>query len=291
MNTLQLACILGTVLVSVGLWLMLPRGSAVGRPLGAVLAAAGLGLWASRLPGLGDWGADTLFYLLAGVTVVSATATVTSHSPVYSAIWFAMTLLGTAGLFLFQGAQFLGVATIVVYAGAILVTFLFVLMLAQPAGTASYDRVSWEAPLSAATGGLLVGVLTLATLGVFQHPDEAVRPEPVHPAESLDREILTPEHMAHLGGQLFSSHLIGVEIAGTLLLVALVGCVAIVSQMRHVKPEPADRGAVVPSLVQFARRHGRRPFPWLRPRYCKTICWSERSCSASGWSAFSAGET
>ena len=57
-----------------------------------------------------------------------------------------MSLLGTAGLFLFQGAQFLGVATIVVYAGAILVTFLFVLMLAQPEGHAFYDRVSWEAP-------------------------------------------------------------------------------------------------------------------------------------------------
>ena len=46
---------------------------------------------------------------------------------------------------LFIGAQFLAVATVVVYAGAILVTFLFVLMLAQPEGKAAYDRVSWEA--------------------------------------------------------------------------------------------------------------------------------------------------
>ena len=63
----------------------------------------------------------------------------------YCAIWFALTLVGTAGIFMLQGAQFLGVATIVVYAGAILVTFLFVLMLAQPGGDAFYDRVSWEA--------------------------------------------------------------------------------------------------------------------------------------------------
>ena len=88
--------------------------------------------------------------MLAGVTVVSAAvATVTFRSPVYCAIWFGMSLLGTAGLFLFHGAQFLAVATVVVYAGAILVTFLFVLMLAQPEGQASYDRVSWEALLSA----------------------------------------------------------------------------------------------------------------------------------------------
>ena len=72
--------------------------------------------------------------MLAGVTVIAAAGAVTFRSPVYCAIWFALTLLGTAGLFLLQGAQFLGVATVVVYAGAILVTFLFVLMLAQPAG-------------------------------------------------------------------------------------------------------------------------------------------------------------
>ena len=54
-----------------------------------------------------------------------------------------MSLLGTAALFLLQGAQFLGIATVAVYAGAIVVTFLFVLMLAQPEGHAFYDRISW----------------------------------------------------------------------------------------------------------------------------------------------------
>ena len=73
----------------------------------------------------------------------------------YCAVWFALSLLGTAGLFLFQGAQFLGVATIVVYAGAILVTFLFVLMLAQPTGRAYYDRLCWEPLVSAVTGAVL----------------------------------------------------------------------------------------------------------------------------------------
>jgi NADH-quinone oxidoreductase subunit J len=78
-----------------------------------------------------------------------------------------MVLLGTAGLFLYQGAQFLSVATVVVYAGAILVTFLFVLMLAQPEGQAYYDRVSWEALLSAATGAVLVGMLMMVMIQSF----------------------------------------------------------------------------------------------------------------------------
>ena len=76
-------------------------------------------------------------------------------------------LLGTAGLFLFTGAQFLAVATTVVYAGAILVTFLFVLMLAQPEGKAAYDRVSWEALLAAATGIVILAVLSMTIGGVL----------------------------------------------------------------------------------------------------------------------------
>jgi len=158
---------------------------------------------------------------------------VTLRSPVYCAIWFALTLLGTAGLFLYQGAQFLGVATIVVYAGAILVTFLFVLMLAQPKGLTSYDRVSWEGMLSAATGAVLVGLLSAIIFATPPtEPTESATGIAVDAIAAADREaeILSPQHMAHLGGQLFSRHLIAVEVAGTLLLVALVGAVAIVAQ-------------------------------------------------------------
>ena len=93
-------------------------------------------------------------------TIVAAVATISFRSPVYCAIWFGMTLTGTAGLFLLAGAEFLAVATLVVYAGAILVTFLFVLMLSQPEGHTSYDRRSWEAMISAFTGAVLVGILT-----------------------------------------------------------------------------------------------------------------------------------
>ena len=89
------------------------------------------------------------------VTIVAAVATISCRSPVYCAIWFGMTLAGTAGLFLLAGAEFLAVATIVVYAGAILVTFLFVLMLSQPEGHTTYDRRSWEAPLLSARLGVI----------------------------------------------------------------------------------------------------------------------------------------
>jgi NADH-quinone oxidoreductase subunit J len=257
-----------TLLLACGLWLMLPRGASVGRSSGLLLVTISLGLFASLAPRLGEWAAQSLFLILAGVTVLAAVATVTFRNPVYSAIWFGLSLLGTASLFLFQGAQFLGVATVVVYAGAILVTFLFVLMLAQPKGQAYYDRLSWGAPLSALTGALVVGVLTLAVTSAFQNPHlpgRAVTPElrthvreartwhpvaqhtaeqagsdtpagehgPPYDAAALDGEILAGEHVARLGAQLFSKYLVAVEVAGTLLLVALVGTVAIVAQIRR----------------------------------------------------------
>ncbi len=231
MNALLITLGIATLLLAVGIWLSLPRGRAWGRAAGAVLTAAALGLLAAQSLPLGTVVGDVVFYILAGITIFAAVATVTFRNPVYSAIWFALSLLGTAGLFLFDGAQFLGVATIVVYAGAILVTFLFVLMLAQPQGQASYDRVSWAAPLSALSGALVVGLLTVVLFGVFQNPDEARRPAARFDAEQLQGEIMADQHMAHLGAQLFSKHLIAVEVAGTLLLVALVGTVAIAGRL------------------------------------------------------------
>jgi NADH-quinone oxidoreductase subunit J len=163
--------------------------------------------------------------------VVGAIATVTLRNPVYAAIWFGMTLLGTAGLFLLAGAQFLAVATVVVYAGAILVTFLFVLMLANPRGRAPYDRVSWEAFVSAATGAVIVGVLSMTVTRVLTHPD---RPKPplVVAAAQGEPAVLSDTHMARIGQDLFGRHLIAVEVAGTLLLVALVGAAVIVGRAR-----------------------------------------------------------
>jgi NADH-quinone oxidoreductase subunit J len=222
---------LGTLLFAAGMWLMLPRGAAGGRMFGTLLVAISMGLFGSQVPRLGSWVNDGVFFILAAVTVLAAVATVTFRNPVYSAIWFGLSLVGTAGLFLFQGAQFLGVATVVVYAGAILVTFLFVLMLAQPEGHAFYDRLSWAARLSALTGALVVGVLTLTVVSVFQGSAVENRPPVPFSTVALDDGILADEHMANLGAQLFSANLVAVEVAGTLLLVALVGTVAIVAQI------------------------------------------------------------
>jgi NADH-quinone oxidoreductase subunit J len=221
----------------IGIWLVLPRGRSRGRMVGAMLSAVSLGLLASQLPRLGDWSdawiEQSLFWALAAMTAIAAVATISVRSPVYSAIWFGLTLLTTAGLFLIQGAQFLAVATVVVYAGAILVTFLFVLMLAQPEGHEYYDRISWGwlpsvfAPLC---GVLIVGGLTYIVVDKDgdSHKLAALQQPPALEASQAPGGVLDDQHIATLGAQLFSRHLVSVEIAGTLLLVALVGAIAIV---------------------------------------------------------------
>jgi NADH-quinone oxidoreductase subunit J len=243
--TQQILIVAAAVLLAMGLWLMLPRGTVRGQALGVVLSAVALGLFAPQFGLLDNWVSDAVFFVMAGVTLVSAVGAVTMRSPVYCAIWFALTLLGTAGLFFFQGAQFLGVATIVVYAGAILVTFLFVLMLANPEGHALYDRLSWEAGISAGTGALLVGLLTWtiteSALAPRLSPAAAAADSPQAQTATLaaerNHDILAANHVEKLGGNLFSKYLLAVEVAGTLLLVALVGAVAIAAHGESTRGE------------------------------------------------------
>lgn len=217
------------------LWLLLPKGleSRFAWPVGLGLGVVALASFALAGHRLGSIGEESVFALVALVAVVSAAATIVTRSPVYAAIWFAMTLAGVAGVLLILGAQFLGVATIVVYAGAILVMFLFVLMLAQPSGLASYDQVSSEPMLSAIAGAVLVGLLTIS-IGRLSAP--AVADDAGQVAVTSDAAVteapddLLEDHVARLGGELFGRHLIAVEAAGVLLFVALVGAIAVVTR-------------------------------------------------------------
>jgi len=229
----------------IGVWLLLPTRLRYGKALGSLLVAIAGVLFAFDLPLLGDWASQVVLWLLAAVTLGAAIATIASQSPIYSAIWFALSLLGTAGLFLFQGAQFLAGATVVVYAGAIVVTFLFVIMLAQPEGHARYDRLTWGGLpkiLGVVSAGLLVGILTFmlgrAKQEATRPTEMAAAPAGAVAARHAEGGVLNERHVANLGRRLFGEHLLSVEVAGTLLLVALVGAVAIAIQG---KPRLAQR--------------------------------------------------
>ncbi len=228
----------GFALAALGVWMMLPGGPAGRRAPGVVVTAVGAGVLAAALPGLGGWLASGLFYVLAGMALAGGVATVCFRSPVYAAISFGLSLLGTAGLLFFQGAQFLGVATVVVYAGAILVTFLFVLMLAEPRGRTPYDRVGFGPGMAVLCGALLVALLTTALVGMAREPGGLPGPAP---ADARHDRILASQHVKQLGNELFGRHLVAIQGIGVLLLAALVGAAVIVGPGRSRLPAPAGR--------------------------------------------------
>ena len=104
-------------------------------------------------------GETVLFWLFAAAAIVCAILMITNRNPVYSALWFALVTLSVCGLFLLQSAPFLAAATVIVYAGAIVVTFVFVIMLAQQSGATVYDQRSRQPLLATVAAFLLLGAL------------------------------------------------------------------------------------------------------------------------------------
>ncbi len=111
-----------------------------------------------------------LFYTFALLAVVFGGLLVTQHNPARAALSFAVVILSTCGLFLLQAAPFLMAATTIIYAGAIVVTFLFVLMLAQQQGYSDADLRSREPLLSCIAGFVLLGALLYILTASYSDP-------------------------------------------------------------------------------------------------------------------------
>jgi NADH-quinone oxidoreductase subunit J len=136
-----------------------PRPAAPLR-VGLVTAAVAL-LFAGFfiVPATGFSAETILFYAFSAIAIIAGGLLVTQSNPARAALAFALVVLSTCGLFLLQAAPFLMAATIIIYAGAIVVTFLFVIMLAQQEGISDADQRSREPLLSTLTGFVLLGAL------------------------------------------------------------------------------------------------------------------------------------
>lgn len=149
-----------------------------------------------------------IFYGLAAVVVACTALAVTRHNLVHAVVYLVGSFLGTALLFYLLGAPFLAAVEVIVYAGAILVVFLFVLMtMKAESGERRGGAASRWVPAAA------VGALYLGVLGTLLAADPAAR-------LPLAAAAATP---GAFGRAVFTHHALAVEVASLLLLVALAG--------------------------------------------------------------------
>jgi NADH-quinone oxidoreductase subunit J len=233
--------IAGSALAAVALWAAMAQRALPVRLLGSALAAIGLLGVISALDGPGgDVTQRALFWLFTAGAIGGGVLMITGRDPVHGALWFAVTTLCVCGLFLLLSAPFLAAATIIVYAGAIIVTFMFVIMLAQQGGATAYDqRLRLPLPGSLVSffvlGALAFTLLDWQTRNAAA-ADAADQGPALVAADSADGEgqplptKVTPEQMRTLqtlGKTLFVDYLFAVELGGTLLLVATIGAIAL----------------------------------------------------------------
>jgi len=181
--------------------------------------------------------AETVFYILAACTVVSALGCISVRNPVASVMWLVAAMFGLAGIYLLLGAEFIAAIQVLVYAGAIMVLFLFVIMLLN-IGQGPSDLRSPPMRLV----GLAVGAVLLVELGALARYSAgriAVESDPMGLAALGDPTAAFPGAAQALAGTaergvvggiaepLFTTYLVPFEITSVLLLAAAVGAVVL----------------------------------------------------------------
>jgi len=162
------------------------------------------------------------FYLFGIVAVGSALLFVTRKSPVSAALWLVTTMFSLAALYVMLDAQFIGAIQVLVYAGAIMVVFLFVIMLlnlGHPSELSDARGLPWKL----AGGGVGAAILAMIFAVTRAKAPEALRLPPGYAAKQIETlGVIEP-----VAGPLFREYLLGFEVTSVLLLAAIVGAVAL----------------------------------------------------------------
>ncbi|NOT01945.1 MAG: hypothetical protein HOP29_15125 [Phycisphaerales bacterium] len=204
---------------ALGVYCLLPRAERSMRAAGAVLGAAALAgfLVLFARYAVSPQGSGVVFLVSGAIAIAAAVKVITHERPVYSALYFVLVVLAITPLLILQSAEFAAAALVIIYAGAILVTYVFVIMLAQQSGAAHYDRQSRE-PFIAVLAGFLTTAVVAA--GIMELPVPAGGDPTAMGGEG-------PSNTEVIGRVLMADYSAALEIAGVLLLIAMIGAVVI----------------------------------------------------------------
>jgi NADH-quinone oxidoreductase subunit J len=165
------------------------------------------------------------FYLFAGVCVAAAVMVISSRNPVHSVLFLILAFVNAAGLFILMGAEFLAMILIIVYVGAVLVLFLFVVMMLDVDFVRLRQGFLQYLPIGAFVGLVLLVelVLVVSAWVIGPHVQQAIA-TPIPPIG----QIVNTEA---LGQVLYTRYVYFFQAAGVVLLVAMIG--AIVLTLQH----------------------------------------------------------
>ncbi len=156
------------------------------------------------------------------VMIVISLLIITRKNPVHSILWMLLLFFHVAGLYLFLNAEFLAAVQMILYAGAILVLFLFVIMMLNLKKEVTVERFSGEWPVAVFVGGTIL-VLILFAITTLTHG----------PLGSYTIEAVQSEtHAKVLGRVLYTEFLFPFEIASLILLIAVVGAIVLAKKQR-----------------------------------------------------------
>ena len=165
------------------------------------------------------------FYLFGLLAIISSLLFVTRKSPVAAALWLVFTMFNLAALYVLLDAQFIGIIQVLVYAGAIMVVFLFVIMLLN------LGHPSEIADLRGNAGKLIAGLIGVALLAEIFALTRARIPDFLAlPPGTIGREVEANGVIAPIAGPLFNQYLLAFEVTSVLLLAAVVGAVVLGKQ-------------------------------------------------------------
>ncbi|MES3011757.1 MAG: NADH-quinone oxidoreductase subunit J [Pseudomonadota bacterium] len=178
-----------------------------------------------------------LFYLFAAVLLFAAFRVITARNPVYAALYLVLAFFQASAIWLLLKAEFLAISLVLVYVGAVMVLFLFVVMMLD-VNLDSIRRGFWKHfPLAGGIGVVIALQMSYVLLGGFRPSEQ--------PRSNAALELATSEvsNTKELGKLLYTEYLYPLEIAAVILLVAIIAAIALTLRQRKDSKHanPADQ--------------------------------------------------
>ncbi|MGB0084330.1 MAG: NADH-quinone oxidoreductase subunit J [Rhodomicrobiaceae bacterium] len=169
--------------------------------------------------------AGFFFYVFAIVTIASAVMVISVRNPVHAVLFLILAFFNAAGLFVLLGAEFIAMILVIVYVGAVAVLFLFVVMMLDVDFAELRAGFQKYLPIGGLIGGILLAELLLVSSAWTIAPESALHmTERIPPADTVT-------NAEAIGRVLYTRYVYFFELAGLILLVAMIG--AIVLTLRH----------------------------------------------------------